>query len=120
MYAVKIISPAGKSGFEIREMRSDTAFMNVDEFKEALLNHCENYITSEQEVKFGYITPGHGKKGKQVLITGLKELEDMYKAYTSRKEIVLWIRNEQRKRPNPLMRKMFQHPKLLDLGIMDT
>lgn len=101
-------------------MRSDTAFVNVDEFKEALLKHCENYITSEQEVKFGYITPGHGKKGKQVLITGLKELEDMYKAYTSRKEIVLWIRNEQRKRPNPLMRKMFQHPKLLDLGIMDT
>ena len=73
--------------------------MDIDELQEALLSHCEKYITSnlKKAVTFGYILPGHGKKGKQVTLTRSEDIEDMYKAYFGKKVITLWIKNEQRK-----------------------
>ena len=49
----------------MRSLTSDSAFMCVDELKERLMKHCIKYITSK-DVQFGYIIPGHGKKGSEL------------------------------------------------------
>ena len=61
------------------------------------MKHCIKYITSNA-IQFGYIIPGHGEKGKQITIDSPEELQDMYRAYQGRNEIVLWIKNEQPQR----------------------
>ena len=40
--------------------------------------------------EMGYISPGHGLKGKLNPLTGDDDLEDMYAEYKSKRDIILW------------------------------
>ena len=40
----------------------------------------------------GYITPGHGTKGKQILIESNEELMSMYDLHLKKKRIILWLK----------------------------
>ena len=51
----------------------------------------------DQDLQFGYITPGHGKKGKQVVISSDKDLAEMYDHHGKKTEILLWIKQSRKK-----------------------
>ena len=38
-------------------------------------------LKQTKDVKFGYVVPGHGKKGKQMAILLDSDLQEMYKKY---------------------------------------
>ena len=98
-YSVKVISPGGKGGYEIRALESHSVFVEVSKLKESLLCSCKQYIEVGKELQFGYIVPGHGKKGKQLEVTSNKDLLEMYERYKKRHEIMLWMK-QSRKRPH--------------------
>lgn len=47
-------------------------------------------LKSEQALTFGYISPGHGFKGRQQWINDDSDLDEMYEVFHSKKEILIW------------------------------
>ena len=88
-YSVKIINPAKKADYSIRKFRVNTLFKTVITLKKAL---CESFLTSSaSDVEVGYITKGHGARGKHLWISDDIHIKDMYKEYQGKKEIILWF-----------------------------
>ena len=81
-YSLKIINPSNAGGeiiiykVDLREYLREK-FASLETTKRRLLElypkHTEGY-----EILFGYITPGHGMKGKQETISTDEELVSMY------------------------------------------
>lgn len=49
-------------------------------------------FTTGCETTLGYITPGHGMKGKQVKLSTDDELVNMYDTHKKKKRILLWLK----------------------------
>ena len=77
-YTVKVISPNGMGGYELHPLNSYETFNHVQDMKESILTSCQEYIEGDKQLHFGYIVPGHGKKGKQVELTSDDDLRGMY------------------------------------------
>ena len=60
-------------------------FTTLDEMKEELLKLVETGIDG-----VGYIIPGHGLKRKQISLLTNEDLDDMYKQYINKREILIW------------------------------
>jgi len=70
---VKVVNPVRKSEYVIRKVRGIPKYTTVDELKEKL---CEELNLDIEEM--GYISPGHGLKGKLNPLTSDEDLDDMY------------------------------------------
>ncbi len=84
-YTVKLVNPVRKSEYVIRRVRDIPKFMSVDDAK---LKLCEELEIDIQEL--GYISPGHGLKGKLNPLTCDEDLKDMYVEYKNKRDIMLW------------------------------
>ena len=103
-YSVKIINPAKKTDYSLRKFRVSTHFKTVCSLKKALSEYFPTFLTGDaSDVEVGYITPGHGARGKQLWISDDIDIEDMYKEYQGKKEITLWVYTS--KKPNDLPKK---------------
>ena len=91
-YKVKVINPHGMGGYELHPLDSHEMFSHVQDLKESILTGCQEYIEGDKQLHFGYILPGHGKKGKQIELTSDDELCGMYPRYKGT-EIVLWMKH---------------------------
>ena len=91
-YVVKIINPNGMGGYELHPLVSRNSFDRVQDIKECIHTSCQEYVESDKQLRFGYIVPGHGKKGKQVEIILDDDLREMYMRYKRGTEIVLWMK----------------------------
>ncbi|XP_065914252.1 uncharacterized protein [Dysidea avara] len=87
-YSVKLINPNRKSEYRVEKWRTHVKFKTPEQLTMKLK---ESYIelSACDEVQVGYMEPGHGYKGKQRWITCCEDLQDMYEAYSTKKEI-LW------------------------------
>lgn len=97
---MKVINPLDKGGYEVLAMESRLIFKKVADLKQAILSSFDQYL---QELQFGYVVPGHGKKGKQLEISTANDLDAMYEIYQKKPEILLW------------MKQCRKHPKLIKL-----
>ena len=97
-YSVKVVNPLGKGGYEVLSLESHAVYVEVADLKQDILSGCEQYIEADKDVQFGYVVPGHGKKGKQMVILLDSDLQEMYKRYEKKQEILLWMK-QSRKRP---------------------
>ena len=89
---MKIINPAKKADYSIWKFRVSTLFKTVISLKKALCEYFPTFLTSSaSDVEVGYITKGHGARGKQLWISDDIDIEDMYKEYQGKKEIILWF-----------------------------
>ena len=91
-YSLKIINPSNAGGeIIIDKVDLREKFASLETTKRRLLElypkHTEGY-----EILFGYITPGHGMKGKQETISTDEELVSMYDLHKKRKRILLWLK----------------------------
>lgn len=103
-YSVKIINPAKKTDYSLRKFRVSTHFKTVCSLKKALSEYFPTFLTGNaSDVEVGYITPGHGARGKQLWISDDIDIEDMYKEYQGKKEITLWVYTS--KKPNDVPKK---------------
>ena len=75
-YNVKLVNPVCKSKYVIRKVRGIPKCTTINELRAKL---CEKLKIDIAE--FGYISPGHGLKGKLNPLTGDEDLEDMYGEY---------------------------------------
>lgn len=92
-YLVKIINQAKKADYTLRKLRASTSerFTTVQSLSKALSDHFPTITGNAADIQIGYIAPGHGARGKQCWITDNLDIEDMYKEYRGKKEIVLWL-----------------------------
>ena len=91
-YLAKIINRAKKAEYTLRKFRASTRFTTVQSLSKALSDHFPTCITGNAaDIQMGYIAPGHGARGKQHWITDDLDIEDMYKEYRGKKEIILWF-----------------------------
>ena len=95
---MKVINPLGKGGNKIVSLESHAVYVEVADLQQDILSGCEQYIEADKDVQFGFILLGHGKKGKQVPILLDSDLQEMYKRYKKKTEILLWLKHS-RKRP---------------------
>ena len=84
---------------------------DVEVLKTSLLADFNEYIV-EDNFQFGFIEPGHGKKGRQNVLKDANDLTKMYDAYKNKKGIVLWLKVTKRKRPLSMHNNQKQAKKL--------
>ena len=84
-YNVKVVNPVRKSEYVIRKVRGIPKYTTMEELKAKI---CEKLTIDIEEM--GYISPGHGMKGKLNPLTCDEDLEDMYAEYKSKNDIMLW------------------------------
>ncbi len=103
-YVLKIINPNNKGGEVLVNHIDDIkeVFTSADALMSKLCDSFSEY-TEGYDTLFGYITPGHGFKGKQEQITTDIDLSDMYEAHKKRKRIMLWLKCKP-------ARKRVEHP----------
>lgn len=55
---------------------------------------CERFskYMKGYNTEFGYIIPGHGKKGKQVSVSNDEELMAMYEKTNKSKHVIFWLK----------------------------
>ena len=105
-YTLKIINPNNKGGeVLINDVDMKEAFTSADILKSKLCDTFSEY-TEGYDTLFGYITPGHGMKGKQEKITTDVELSEMYKVHKKKKRVMLWLKCK----PKIVARKRAEHP----------
>ena len=93
-YSVKIINPENKGGHLIEGNKLSSVDSMQSKLVE-LFGKCSNGA----EFQLGYLTLGHGFKGKQLLLTSDEDIVKMYGEHQGRRSITLWIKIKQ-KRPN--------------------
>ena len=88
-YSIKLNNPDCKSEYSVEKWRVRTVFKTVSHLTTTLR---EKYAELEpcKELRVGYMDSGHRWKGKQHWITCDDDLKNMYKAYGSKIEIVIW------------------------------
>ena len=67
--------------------------MEVADLKKDVLSGCEQYLEPGKDLQFGYVDPGHGKRGKQIAIELDSDLQDMYKRYEKKTDILLYMKH---------------------------
>ena len=83
-YNIKLVNPVRKSEYVIRKVLGIPKCTTIDELRAKL---CEELKIDIEEL--GYISPGHGLKGKLNPLTGDEDLEDMYGEYKNKRDM-LW------------------------------
>ena len=63
-YSVKIINPSKKTAYSMRKLRLSCRFETPQELKDQLCDAFSDQIGDTDELEFGYISPGHGARGK--------------------------------------------------------
>ena len=91
-YTVKVINPNGMGGYELHTLDTHETFLHVQDMKESILSNCQEYIEKDKKLQFGYVVPGHGKKGKQLEITSDDDLRGMYPRHKKGTKILLWMK----------------------------
>ena len=88
VYSVKIVGLNG--GVVIDNLELDKC-TSVEALKTKL---CEQFLeyTEGCDTQFGYISPGHGMKGKQEKVDTDEVLAAMYDKHKERKHIFLWLK----------------------------
>ena len=74
---MKLINPLNQSGFEVKQWTNKTIFNDVAKLRNQLKVYFGTYIDGDG-FQIGYIEPGHGAKGQQVLIEYYEDLSCMY------------------------------------------
>ena len=82
--SLKIINPNNIGGEEIIKDLEMLKYTSV----EALKTQLSEKFAEGYETQFGYITPGHGMKGKQEKVTTDEQLAAMYENHKKRKHIL--------------------------------
>ena len=92
-YTVKVINPNGMGGKKFLPLDSHETFDRIQDIKECILTGCQEYIEKGKQLNFGYIKPGHGKKGKQIDLVSDDDLREMYPRYKKGTNILLWMKH---------------------------
>ena len=88
-YSVQVINEARKSEYRVEKLNFTGQFVSVDTLKESL-SVFKPDAASADVCSFGYVSPGHGLKGKHVWVTSVEDLDEMYVVHKMKKEITLW------------------------------
>ena len=100
LYSVKIINPQSKGGYITEEFQEEK-FSDVSSLRSKLAELFGKYM-NEAEFQVGYLTPGHGFKGKQLCLSSDDDLTQMYSEHHGRKSINLWLKLNSKKRKRPI------------------
>ena len=97
---MKIINPDNKGGYitqEFQEMK-----LSTEESIRSKLVELFGQYTKDAEFQLGYLTPGKGFKGKQLLLECDDDVLKMHEEHQGRRSINLWmkVKAKQRKQPN--------------------
>ena len=88
---MKIINPAKKADYSIRKFRVNTLFKTVISLKKALCEYFPTFLTSSaSDVEVGYITKGHGARGKQLWISDDIDIKDIIPRQERNYSVVLY------------------------------
>ena len=102
--SLKIINPNNTGGEEVIKDIEIERHTSVEKLKTQLSDQFSEY-TEGYETQFGYVTPGHGMKGKQEKVLTDEQLAVMYENHKRRKRILLWLkcvpRAQSKKRASP-------------------
>ena len=70
-YSVQVINEAHKSEYRVEKLNFTGQFVSVDTLKKSLPVFKPD-AASADVCSFGYVSPGHGLKGKHVWVSSLK------------------------------------------------
>ena len=84
-YNVKVVNPVRKSEYVIRKVRGIPKYTTVDELRAKISEELKMDIA-----EMGYLSPGHGLKGKLNPLSDDEHFQHMYAEYRSKREIMIW------------------------------
>ena len=84
-YSVKVMDPGKKSNYDVTVLQNCDRFMSLDEIKRILSTTLNSQIG-----EVGYISPGHGMKGRKHALHD-DDVQEMYDSvYRGKCNILLW------------------------------
>ena len=89
---MKVINPNGTGGYKLHLLDSEEEFNSVQAVEKCIVSSCQEYAEKDKVLHFGYILPGHGKKGKEIQLTSNDDLCEVYPRFRKGTEIVLWMK----------------------------
>jgi len=89
-YQVKVINPQNMGGYVVEQWTSKK-FDSRKDIENALSSPFSESIGSNS-FQFGIILPGHGFKGKQVLISDDNDVKKLYLTYSAKAAVRLWLK----------------------------
>ena len=98
-YSVKIISPT--TNVVVQKWEEMRRFANLELLRVALSTKFQELI-QQNDFSIGFIQPGHGSKGRQIMLDNDEDLVNMYGVHQGRKQIVLWMKVLRRGIKRPL------------------
>ena len=90
-FYIEFINPHNKGGVVVDKWNVNCKYDSANDMKSDLQQKVEDlgYISSQDDFNLGFVIPGHSVKGKQQSIVLHEDMEEMYRQYRGRKEIVL-------------------------------
>ena len=85
----------------ITEEFQEEKFSDVSSLRSKLAELFGKYM-NEAEFQVGYLTPGHGFRGKQLCLSSDDDLTQMYSEHHGRKSINLWLKLNSKKHKRPI------------------
>ena len=82
----------------MKEWSVKTKFSDSDVMRTQLGKDFNEFF-QDGDFNYGYIIPGHGAKGRQQPINNSNDLKSMYDMYEKRKQIIVWLKVTQGKKP---------------------
>ncbi len=91
---VKIINPNKKTEYSTKTWHdASRKFKSVRKLRSQLKRSLHDQLpdTHEDDIEFGYVSPGHGAKGQQLWVTNGSDLKEMYASHAGKKKIMIWF-----------------------------
>lgn len=94
-FSVKVVNPNDQGGHVIEDI-GEARVRTVEQVRQLLEEKLSKYIPSGHELKFGYILPGHGVRGKQRSLEKDEDVQVMYREYNTKSNVILWMKSVSR------------------------
>ena len=88
---MKIINPKNAGGHLVVDWCTMKKFNSLNVLKDELRQYFREYV-EDYDFDIGYMSPGHGMKGKQHQFKCDEDIFNMYAEFEKRKHILLWIK----------------------------
>lgn len=79
------MDPGKKSDYDVKELRGCKKFTSIDEIKKTVSDAVDSPVGD-----IGYISPGHGMKGKKHPLVDEEDMVAMYTLYKGKRNVLLW------------------------------
>ena len=109
-YSFKLVNSIKKSDYRIYNIREGVKFDGIVSLENFIKSTFKEFHDCDNDLRIGYVEPGHGWKGRQQWINSDEDMNELYSVYKDAKCIMLWCYLPKKDNPKRKSRKSTDEP----------